>query len=349
MTDIARDMPWLHKAWSTVQHQLASDRLPHALLVTGECGVGKRLWAEAVAGLLLCEKPVNRDQGAPVACGACKQCSLIEAGSHPDLRIYAPEKSRMVRIDQIRALSTFAVASPQVAHHKVAIVDRADQLNINAANALLKTLEEPLADVTLLLLQESGRPVLPTIRSRCQILNIPVPGEEPAHQWLANQVAKMEEDKQPAADILAKSLMLAGNAPRLALEYATGEFPGLRDDAFEAFRQFMKGRATVGEAARAFKALGLDDTLWLFECWAADLARCSAGGQPADPEAADMLGFLAQKNPPWRIHQLLDMVREAREASVYNASVELEASRLLMAWRDLMPRRDARGRAGVGQ
>lgn len=343
MTDIAQHMPWLAKAWGAVQHRLAEDRLPHALLVAGERGVGKRAWAEAVAGLLLCERRQSPSGGSLVACGQCKQCELVRAGSHPDLRIYAPEKSRMVKVDQVRALSTFAVGSPQVAHHKVAIVDRADQLNINAANALLKTLEEPLADVTLLLLQESGRPVLPTIRSRCQALTIPVPPELQAQEWLASEVARLEGDQRPGPEVLAKSLMLAGNAPRLALEYALGEFPGLRDEAFEAFRQFMKGQMTVGDAARRFKTIGLEDTLWLFESWAADLARCAAGGQPVDTEAADMLMFLARSNPPWRAHELLDRVRQSREASVYNASPELEASQLLIAWRDLMPRKRAAG------
>lgn len=339
MTDIAKDMPWLGSAWKAVQHRLAQDRLPHALLVVGERGVGKRAWAEAVAGLLLCDQPTTQGGGAPVACGQCRQCQLIAGGSHPDVRVYAPEKSRMVKVDQIRMLSSFAVASPQVAHRKVAIVDRADQLNINAANALLKTLEEPLSDVTLLLLQESGRPVLPTIRSRCQALAIPLPNTKDAEQWLSARIAELEDAERPSPDILTKSLMLAGNAPRLALEYATGEFLSRRDEAFEAFRQFMKGQMTVGEASRYFKTLGLDDTLWLFERWAADLARCSAGGDVNDPEAADMLRYLARANPPWRAHQLLDRVRESRSAGVYNASPELEASQLLLAWRELMPRK----------
>lgn len=339
MTDIAKDMPWLGRAWNTVQQRLAQDRLPHALLIVGEQGVGKRAWAEAVAGLLLCDQQVGLDNGAPIACGQCRQCQLIAANSHPDVRVYSPEKSRMVKVDQIRALSTFAVASPQVAHRKVAIVDRADQLNINAANALLKTLEEPLPDVTLLLLQESGRPVLPTIRSRCQALTIPLPDAEDAGRWLSARVSELEESTRPSPDTLAKSLMLAGNAPRLALEYATGEFLAQRDEAFEAFRQFMKGQMTVGDAARRFKTLGLDDTLWLFESWAADLARCGAGGEVQDPEAADMLGYLARSNPPWRAHQLLERVRESRSAGVYNASPELEATQLLLAWRELMPRK----------
>lgn len=337
MTDIAEDMPWLKRAWQTVQSRIAEDRLPHALLIAGERGVGKRAWAEAVAGLRLCERPQNREAGTPVACGQCKQCQLFAASSHPDVRVYAPEKSRMVKVDQIRALSAFAVASPQVAHHKVAIIDRADQLNINAANALLKTLEEPLPDVTLILLQESGRPVIPTVRSRCQTLTIPVPGNEDANHWLTRRVQEQAEEARPSAEVLAKALMLSGNAPRLAFDYATGEFIGLRDTALARFKDFMKSRIAVGEAAKAFKALGLEDTLWLFETWAADLARLIAGGTPQDTDAADMLGFLAKANPPWRAHELLDMVRESRAAGVYNASPELEASRLLIAWQKLMP------------
>ena len=77
----------------------------------------------------------------------------------------------------------------------------------------------------------------------------------------------------------------------------------------------------------------------MFESWAADLARCSAGGEVQDPETADMLGYLARSNPPWRAHQLLERVRESRSAGVYNASPELEATQLLLAWRELMPRK----------
>lgn len=339
MTDIALEMPWLSHAWQVTQKRLAEDQLPHALLVTGEAGVGKRAWADSVAGLLLCAAPKHLESGKPIACGQCRQCDLLAASSHPDVRVYAPEKSRMIKIDQIRSLSTFAVSSPQVAARKVAIIDRADQLNINSANALLKTLEEPTANFMLLLLQESGRPVLPTVRSRCQVLSILVPSADQANHWLASQVAKLDEAKQPTPELMAKSLMLAGNAPRLALEYATGEFPGLRDEAFDKFRQFMKGQVAVSEAAKAFKALGLESMLWLFEGWAADLARLCAGGRANDQEAADMLGFLARGNPAWRAHELLDMVREARSAGVYNANPELEASRLLIAWRALMPRK----------
>lgn len=329
-------MAWLEDAWSRLLQRIAGNRMPHALMVMGENGVGKRLFANALAGLLVCEK-ADMDAGSP--CGICKQCELVAAGTHPDIRIYAPEKSRMIKIDQIRALSAFAVGSPQVASRKVAIIDRADQLNINSANALLKTLEEPAEDVVLLLLQESGRPVLPTIRSRCQSLLIATPDRDQAAGWLATAVKAMDGDNRPTPEQCAKALVLAANAPRLALEYATGEFISLRDEALDNFRHFMKGQLTLSEAAKPFKAMGLESALWLFEGWAGDLARISAGGQPRDAEAADMLTFLARNNPSWRAHELLDAIHESRSAGVYNVNPELEAGRLLIAWQKLMPRR----------
>lgn len=314
--------------------RMTDGRLPHALLVTGENGVGKRLFANALAGLLVCERP-DMAGGAP--CGSCKQCELVSAGTHPDIRVYTPEKSRMIKIDQIRALSSFAVGSPQVAGRKVAIIDRADQLNINSANALLKTLEEPADDVTLVLLQESGRPVLPTIRSRCQSLLVGTPGREQAAQWLAEAVKDLDSDSRPDRDQCEKALALSANAPRLALEYLTGDFITVRDEALDNFRRFMKGQLSLAEAAKPFKSMGLESALWLFEGWAGDLARIAAGGQPRDEEAAEMLTFLASHNPPWRAHEILDAIHESRSAGVYNVNPELEAGRLLIAWQKLMP------------
>lgn len=327
-------MAWLQDSWDRLMQRMTDGRLPHALLVTGENGVGKRLFANALAGLLVCERP-DMAGGAP--CGTCKQCELVSAGTHPDIRVYTPEKSRMIKIDQIRALSSFAVGSPQVAGRKVAIIDRADQLNINSANALLKTLEEPADDVTLVLLQESGRPVLPTIRSRCQSLLVSTPGRDQAAHWLAEALKDLDSDSRPDPEQCEKALALAANAPRLALEYLTGDFITVRDEALENFRRFMKGQLSLAEAAKPFKSMGLESALWLFEGWAGDLARIAAGGQPRDEEAAEMLAFLASHNPPWRAHEILDAIHESRSAGVYNVNPELEAGRLLIAWQKLMP------------
>ena len=334
-------MSWLSAPWKRLRQSLAEDRLPHALLITGEQGVGKRFFADQFASLLVCEQP---DLARGERCGACKQCQLTAAGTHPDIRCYTPEKSRMIRIDQIRSLSAFAVASPQVAGRKIALIDRADQLNINSANALLKTLEEPVADLVLILLQESGRPILPTIRSRCQTQGIATPSSAQASSWLKAQLDQMNLEMPPTAEQCKHALALAANAPRLALDYLTGDFMVQRNEAFEQFRRFMKGQVSVGEAAKPFRALGLEASLWLFEGWAGDLARIGAGGAARDQEAADMLGFLAQNNPAWRAHELIDMIHESRSAGVYNVSPELEAGRLLIAWQKLMPAKRAAAR-----
>ena len=334
-------MDWLRGPWERLRQSLVGNRFPHALLLTGEQGVGKRFFADQLASFLVCDRP---DLAKGERCGRCKQCELTSAGTHPDIRRCAPEKSRVIRIDQIRALSAFAVASPQVATRKIALIDRADQLNINSANALLKTLEEPVSDLVLILLQESGRPILPTIRSRCQTQPVATPSYDQASRWLKAQLAQTNPETPPTDERCRRALRLAANAPRLALEYLTGDFMDRRDEAFEHFRQFMKGQISVGEAAKPFKALGLDASLWLFERWAADLARLGAGGAALDDEAADMLGFLARHNPAWRAHELIELVHECRTASVYNASPELEAGSLLIAWQKLMPVKRAAAR-----
>lgn len=338
-------MTWHSSARRFIEGGIEAGRLPHALLIVGEQGVGKESFANDIAALLLCDRPEQASTGGQgfAPCGRCKQCELIQAQSHPDLRRFAPEKSRMIRVDQIRALSAFAVASPQVAKRKVIVVNRADQLNINAANALLKTLEEPSTDVVLLLLQESGRPILPTLRSRCQTVVLPTPDPATGRAWLKGQLDNRElEGEVPGDERIELALRLAGYAPRLALEYLDGEFIGQRHEALESFRRYMKNELTLPEAAKAFKALGLDSMLLLMEGWAADLARIASGGSAVDTEATEMLRFLAINNPPWRAHELLAACRESRSAGIYNVSVELEAERLLMKWKALMPARKRR-------
>ncbi len=337
------EMPWLRPVVARFVEALDQKRIAHATLIMGDRGLGKRVLAETLAALLVCD---NRTAGMTVPCGQCRQCQLIAGDSHPDIRVYQPEKSRMVKIDQIRALSAFAVNSPQVARYKVAILDRADQLNINAANALLKTLEEPAADVVLLLLQETGRPILPTVRSRCRVTAVPAPTTSEAVQWLSAQLDDQQE--RPEQDQQALALHLAGGAPRLALDYLGSGFLEQRENALAAFRQFMKGAVTMAAAARAFRDLGHEATLNLMESWANDLARVCAGAEARDPGITEVVQYLATANEPWRAHELVDAIRESRLALVNNVNPELETDRLLGQWQRLMPARRRAGGTGSG-
>jgi DNA polymerase III subunit delta' len=188
------------------------ERLPHALLVYGPRGVGKLALAEKMAQLLLCE-------GKPKPCGACDACRWFLGGNHPDFRRVEPEifwaekpekPSIIVKVEQVRELADFLYLRSHRGKLRVALVQPAEDMNENAANALLKGLEEPPAGAIFILVSHRPAQLLPTILSRCVKVPVPIPPREAALQWLAAQ-------KTPDA---ARWLAYAGGAPLRALAYA---------------------------------------------------------------------------------------------------------------------------------
>jgi DNA polymerase-3 subunit delta' len=140
----------------------AAGRLGHAYLFAGPAGVGKARTARVFAALLLCELP----KGAR-ACGVCASCAKVKAGQHPDLKVLEPD-GEFIKIEAVREAGRFVGLKPFEGRHKVLIVDPASAMNEEAANALLKTLEEPSAHTTLILIAEDWRGLPGTIVSRCQ-------------------------------------------------------------------------------------------------------------------------------------------------------------------------------------
>ena len=167
--------------WGIVGHEwavhllrqaLEEGELSHAYLFTGPPGVGKGTLARALASALLC-------QGDPRPCRACRSCHLVASGNHPDLFWVQPEsEAGRLKVEQVRELQRHLSLTPNMAHHRVAVLDRFDQATPSAANALLKTLEEPPDFVVLILLAPDTDSLLPTIVSRCQVVPLrplPVP------------------------------------------------------------------------------------------------------------------------------------------------------------------------------
>ncbi len=158
---------------------LAEDRLPHAILIEGDPGTGRHTLASFLASACLCD-------GNPRPCGECRGCHLNAVGTHPDLMVTAPEDGKKnISVAQIRALRAEAYVKPHLARRRVFLLDRADTMNEQAQNALLKVLEEPPGAAVFLLVAESKAALLETVLSRCTVLSLVPPDLQTAFSFLS--------------------------------------------------------------------------------------------------------------------------------------------------------------------
>jgi len=188
---VSAPYPWLGMTWQRLLSTRA--RPAQALLLAGPRGVGKGALAQAWARALLCESPLPEGE----ACGLCPACHWFDTGAHPDFRhVTLQEKANKegetrlataIEVDQAREAVDFVQLSTYRAGVRVVLVNPADSLNLAAANALLKVLEEPPLNTVFVLVSDQPRRLLPTIRSRCTRLDIGVPPLDVAAQWLADQ------------------------------------------------------------------------------------------------------------------------------------------------------------------
>lgn len=197
---------------------LAAGRVAHAYLFVGPVGVGKATVAWAFAAALTC--PAETGEG----CGRCSSCQRLKRGSHPDVHVVEPEGLE-VKIDQIRALQGSLAYRPTMARRAVAILPRAERLNLQAANALLKTLEEPPGETVLVLVSPTAHLLPPTVVSRCeQVAFTPLPTEE---------LATLLVDRRGlAAEAAALVAALAAGRVGKALDAEVGELKALRERAW---------------------------------------------------------------------------------------------------------------------
>ena len=183
LKDCLLPLPWHCEQWQSLNDLIDDQRLPHAIIVNALEGVGAEHLAQALAYRILCSQVENG-----VHCGQCSGCLTLKAGSHPDFyQIEPEEKSKVIKVDQIRSLCESVAKTSQQGGWKVAIISPAEAMHTAAANALLKSLEEPESN-TLILLVSSRLSAIPmTIRSRCQIESLAIPDASIAEQWLSRQ------------------------------------------------------------------------------------------------------------------------------------------------------------------
>jgi DNA polymerase III subunit delta' len=256
---LAGSVPWLAAQRGQLTQAWRGTRFPHALLLRGPAGVGKGALAEWVARLVLCDE---RD-AAP--CGQCASCQLLAAGNHPDLlRVGLEEDARQVKIESVRALAANLGMRSYRQGHKVAIVAPADRMSTGAANALLKTLEEPAPETLLVLVADQVERLPATIASRCQQLRIARPSPEAALNWLNAQERRAD---WPAC------LELAYGAPLRAMGVAASGGAALTREMADLLDALAgAGRDLVAEAERWTKSGAAERVRWV-EFWAAKRLR----------------------------------------------------------------------------
>lgn len=265
-------LPWQRDAWSRLTGLVIANRLSHALLLAGPRGVGKAHFALGLASFLLCEA----QDTVRKPCGECRSCIQIASGVHPNLlRLTPAEDKREIAVDDVRVLIDRLHLSSHYGQVKVALIEPADALNANGVNALLKTIEEPLAATHLLLVAERWRALPATLRSRCQILRFAPPPADQALTWL-------KENHSGHSAAALKSVALS---PMLAEKILEKESAEARTQWGRALTELAEGRMQALKLADKLKREEAQAWLefWLF-CGASWLkARLAPGHAEAGP------------------------------------------------------------------
>ncbi|MFK3800297.1 MULTISPECIES: DNA polymerase III subunit delta' [unclassified Pseudomonas] len=324
---MAEAYPWQESLW---QQLAGRTQHAHAYLLHGPAGIGKRALAERLMHLLLCQQPRGLE-----ACGECKSCLLLAAGSHPDNYVLEPEEAdKAIKVDQVRDLVSFVVQTAQMGGRKVVLIEPVESMNINAANALLKSLEEPSGDTVLLLVSHQPSRLLPTIKSRCVQQACPLPSEATSVAWLASALPDCSEEER------VELLTLAAGSPLAAVTLQTQGIREQRALVVDGVKKLLKGQQSPTQLAEGWKEVPL---LLLFD-WFCDWSNLILRYQLTEDESglglADMrkvVQYLAQKSPQQKVLAMQDWVLLQRQKVLSKANLNrvllLEA--LLVQWASL--------------
>jgi len=325
--------PWQEEDWARLLD--IAQRPAHALLFKGGCGTGKLDLAINFAQSLLCQAPDKEG----FSCGKCVSCHWFEQGSHPDFRFLQPEilsvegestesgkkPSKQISVGQIRSLDDFFGMSAHQGGRRIVVIHPAESMNTNAANALLKSLEEPPSGLLFILVTHKPQQLLPTILSRCLAVALKAPDIKSATRWLAEEGVKNPEN----------ALAFSGFAPLIAAQQESQAGSEEREKLLRAVRQ-----------PQAMDVYSLAETLqkteqvlvvqWLQQ-WCYDLSSMKLSGRiryhPHDEATIRKLVVSVQ---PLNLARLLKLLQTAKREAQHTLNPRLYFESLLLIYRQLM-------------
>jgi DNA polymerase-3 subunit delta' len=319
-------LPWQQKEWRHLCEYKSQNRIPQALLIAGNKGLGKRRLAEQFAFSLLCPEP----DAHGLCCGRCGSCLLIKAGSHPDLFYIEPaEAGKAIGIDSIRTLIADTQLKPQYDTYRVVIIDPADRMNQAAANAFLKCLEEPGERTVILLVTEKPAKLPATIRSRCQKMTLAAPEKETVFIWLK---------AQNIGDSLETLTAMAQNSPLLAQQYAEAHALPLRNECFKTWLAIAKQQAHPVTVAETWLKLPQPDLLLWLCSWVTDLIKCcyqTKQGNFYNPDLIASLQELSRRLDLKGLYGLYDLLLTSRQWLDTQINKQLMLEEILILWSHL--------------
>ncbi len=317
-------LPWQQGEWEQLQAMVKRASLPHALLLSGLEGTGKKQFARALIQGLLCSQS---QQG--VACGECRSCARFQAGNAPNVISIEPEEGKQgIAIEQVRSMISFLELSEQAESGKYAVLSPAESMSIGAANSLLKTLEEPSGTALIILLASRPARLPATILSRCRHIGLSEPSFEEAGEWLRKK--GVERPELP--------LMLSGGAPLKSLGLVEDDSATRFEGVIKSVGGLLVGRAAYAGAIEVWREIEpellLDWMLVLVE----RLVRRSFGVPLASKGASVLLEKLENLAPKFEKGRLQKAYAQIMGLKgEYNSSMSKEVflDRLVLIWNDV--------------
>ena len=326
MTATNNPSSWQQQSWNSLFSYIQQDRIPQALLITGASGLGKYVLAKRFAHALLC--PNTHTDGS--CCGVCNSCLLIKAGTHPDLiKIKPDDDKKSISINKIRHIVTDTYLKPQFESYRVLIINPADVMTTQAANAFLKCLEEPTERTIFILISNKPNKLPATIISRCQKLSVTLPEKHRLYDWLNGQ--GIHDNQETRLNLVRGGIFTTQqiiNEPLLKQ----------RTDCFADWLAIAKRQNHPALISEKWQKMPETELLnWLIS-WTSDVIKCACGSNQAqlcNQDMAKNLQELAQQLHLKSLYKLYDHLLSSRRQLATQVNFQMMLEEILVQWQQL--------------